>query len=157
MRVLLIGINYLPEPTGIGPYTAGLAEHLAARGDDVTVLTGLPHYPAWRIARSTPRRLLSRATIHGIRVIRAAHYVPARPSAMKRALYEGTFGLSGLIGSLGVPRPDAVVGVMPSLSGGVLARLMAHRLGFPTASSVRTSWGKPCVSPGWVAAWLSPL
>ena len=31
MRVLIVGINYRPEPTGIGPYTAGLAEHLAAR------------------------------------------------------------------------------------------------------------------------------
>jgi hypothetical protein len=28
MRVLIIGINYRPEPTGIGPYTAGLTEHL---------------------------------------------------------------------------------------------------------------------------------
>jgi colanic acid biosynthesis glycosyl transferase WcaI len=42
MHVLIIGINYRPEPTGIGPYTAGLAEHLAARGEEVTVLTGLP-------------------------------------------------------------------------------------------------------------------
>ena len=50
MRVLIIGINYSPELTGIGPYTAGLAEHLASRGDDVTVITGLPHYPDWRIA-----------------------------------------------------------------------------------------------------------
>jgi hypothetical protein len=34
VRVLITGINYCPEPSGIGPYTAGLAEHLAARGDD---------------------------------------------------------------------------------------------------------------------------
>ena len=54
MRVLIVGINYSPELTGIGPYTAGLAEHLAARGDEVTVITGLPHYPDWRIAAGTP-------------------------------------------------------------------------------------------------------
>lgn len=148
MRVLLIGINYLPEPTGIGPYTAGLAEHLAARGDDVTVLTGLPHYPAWRIARSTPRALLSHVVIHGIRVIRAAHYVPARPSAIKRALYEGTFGLSGLIGSLGIGRPDAVIGVMPSLSGGVLARLTAQRLGVPYGVICQDLMGQAVLQSG---------
>jgi hypothetical protein len=73
LRVLIIGINYRPEVTGIGPYTAGLAEHLAARGDDVTVITGLPHYPAWRIARGTPRAVVRRETIRGVTVIRAAH------------------------------------------------------------------------------------
>jgi colanic acid biosynthesis glycosyl transferase WcaI len=59
MRVLIIGINYRPEPTGIGPYTAGLAENLAARGDEVTVITGLPSYPGWRLMGGTPRRMLA--------------------------------------------------------------------------------------------------
>ena len=77
MRVLIIGINYRPEPTGIGPYTAGLAEHLAARGDEVTVLTGLPSYPGWRLMRDTPRRLLATERLGGVTVIRAAHYIPA--------------------------------------------------------------------------------
>ena len=53
LHVLIIGINYRPELTAVGPYTAGLAEHLAGRGDQVTVITGLPHYPNWRIASGT--------------------------------------------------------------------------------------------------------
>jgi colanic acid biosynthesis glycosyl transferase WcaI len=131
LRVLIIGINYRPGPTGIGPYTAGLAEHLAARGDDVTVLTGLPHYPAWRIAGGTPRALLRRETIRGVTVIRAAHYVPATQSAIRRAFYEGTFGLTGLLASLRLPRPDAILGIIPSLSGGILARITGLRLRAP--------------------------
>jgi len=31
MRVLVFGMNYRPEVTAIGPYTAGLAQALAAR------------------------------------------------------------------------------------------------------------------------------
>ena len=31
MRVLIIGINYRPEPTGIGPYTAGAVMSFAFR------------------------------------------------------------------------------------------------------------------------------
>ena len=50
LRVLVLGLNYAPEPTGIAPYTSGLAEGLAARGHQVRVLTGLPHYPQWRVA-----------------------------------------------------------------------------------------------------------
>ena len=131
LRVLIIGINYYPELTAVGPYTAGLAEHLAARGDEVTVLTGLPHYPAWRIAPGTPRALIHREAIRGVTVVRAAHYVPATQSAIRRACYEGTFGLNGFLASLRLPRPDAILGIIPSLSGGVLARLTGTRLHVP--------------------------
>ncbi len=130
-RVLLVGINYRPELTAVGPYTAGLAEHLARQGDDVTVLTGLPHYPAWRVARGTPRRLWSRARLDGVTVVRAAHYVPRSQSAIRRAAYEGTFGLTGLVAGLALPAPDVVVGVVPSLSGALLARLLAARFDRP--------------------------
>ncbi len=78
MRVLIVGINYSPELTGIGPYTAGLAEHLASRGDDVTVITGLPHYPDWRIAGRTSRThdpggVARRRSRHPRRPLRAGH------------------------------------------------------------------------------------
>ena len=129
IRVLIIGMHYSPEVTGNAPYTAGLAEHLAARGDRVTVLTGLPHYPAWRIARGTPRRLLERETTNGVTVIRAAHYVPATQSAIRRLLYEGTFSLTGLVASMRLVRPDAILGVIPSLSDGILARVTGQRMG----------------------------
>ena len=130
-RILIVGINYRPEMTGIGPYTAGLAEALVSRGDDVTVLTGLPHYPAWRIARQSPRSLLRRENIQGVTIFRAAHYVPRKQSAIRRALYEGTFGLTGLLAYKRISRPDAILGIVPSLSGAVLARLIGQRLGAP--------------------------
>ncbi len=50
--MLVIGINYSPEPTGIAPYTTGMAEQLAAPARSVTVLTGVPHYPDWRVPRA---------------------------------------------------------------------------------------------------------
>ncbi len=128
MRVLIVGINYRPERTAVGPYTAGLAEHLAARGDDVTVITGLPSYPGWRLMRGTPRRLLATEQRAGVTVVRAAHYIPATQSAARRALYEGTFGLTGLLASLRLGRLDAILGIVPSLSGGILARLTGERL-----------------------------
>jgi colanic acid biosynthesis glycosyl transferase WcaI len=126
MRVLIIGINYRPELTGIGPYTADLAEYLAGRGDDVTVIGGLPHYPTWHIAPGTPRRLVSEERIERVRLVRAAHYVPARQDALRRAVYEATFGLTGLLASRRVEPPQAIVGVVPALSGGMLARSLSR-------------------------------
>jgi colanic acid biosynthesis glycosyl transferase WcaI len=48
VRVAILGISYAPEPTGIAPYTGGLARALSERGHDVQVLTGYPHYPQWK-------------------------------------------------------------------------------------------------------------
>ena len=47
-KVLVLGLNYAPEHTGIAPYTAAMARGLS-RDHDVQVLTTHPHYPAWQI------------------------------------------------------------------------------------------------------------
>jgi len=130
MRILILGINYSPEETGIAPYTAGLAEHLASRGYSVCAVTGLPSYPQWRVYDGDWRVLWKRESINGVDVRRRWHYVPSRQSAIRRGLYEGTFLFTGL-SALALPRPDAVLGIVPSLSGGLLARLAARRFGVP--------------------------
>ena len=48
-RILFIGLNYSPEPIGIGPYSAGLAEALVARGHEVQAVVGQPYYPGWKL------------------------------------------------------------------------------------------------------------
>ena len=42
MKIKIVGINYLPELTGIAPYPTGMAEGLAAYGHNVNVVTE-PH------------------------------------------------------------------------------------------------------------------
>jgi len=129
-RILITGINYAPEETGIAPYTTKLAEHLARQGYQVTSLTGMPHYPAWRIADDYAGRMAVRETRNGVDIARRWHYVPKRQSALSRGLYEATF-LAGGLTALTMPRPHAVIGVVPSLSGGVLARMAAARFRVP--------------------------
>src|SRR5438067_13078682 len=81
--VLVFGINYAPEPTGTALNTTWLTENLSERGWEVTMVTGMPHYPAWR---RQPAPLRSRSGHISIR--RHMHYVPARQSALRRAAYE---------------------------------------------------------------------
>ena len=45
MKILIYGINYAPELTGIGKYSAELAEWMAAHGHEVSVVTAPPYYP----------------------------------------------------------------------------------------------------------------
>ncbi len=136
-NALVVGINYAPEPTGIAPYTKGLAEHLARHADNVTVLTGVPHYPQWSVPEPYRRRLRTRerasrldldgATIEvGPHLHRLRHYVPSRQSALTRAGYELTF-LANAWATRAQHRPDLVVGVTPSLGGAVAAARLAAR------------------------------
>ncbi|MBA3021973.1 glycosyltransferase family 4 protein [Propionicimonas sp.] len=92
MRITVIGINYLPEPTGIAPYTTGAVDGLAEAGEQLMVITGYPHYPQWRIAegyQGTTRR----EVINGTRVLRLRHPVPTDGSVVGRSLMEVGFGL----------------------------------------------------------------
>ncbi|MBI3745853.1 MAG: WecB/TagA/CpsF family glycosyltransferase [Chloroflexi bacterium] len=129
-KILIVGINYRPETTGIAPYTTDVAEHLAAAGNDTIVITGFPHYPSWKVEPGT-YRLWTTEMLNGVRVLRRRHYVPRSQSAIRRALYEGTFLLNGALAGTG--RPDLVIGVIPSLGGGILARGFAARARAPYA------------------------
>lgn len=117
-NLTIVGINYPPELTGIAPYTAALTERALARGHRVTVLAGLPSYPQWRIADGH-RRLYGRSRRKGADVVRAAHYVPRRQSAISRAIYEGTFLLTSSLALPFTRRPDALVGIVPALADAV--------------------------------------
>ena len=130
MNLLIVSLHYAPEVTGNAPYTTGLAEHLAQRGHSVTALTGFPSYPMLDADDRGRGMLWKRETIRGVDVRRRWHHVSPRQSLMGRALSEGSFLLTGL-SSVTFARPDAVLGVVPSLSGGLLARLMAGRFGVP--------------------------
>ena len=112
-RVVVIGLNYAPETTGIAPYTAGLARHLAACGHDVTVVTGHPHYPEWRIHEGYEAH---RPPIQdaGVRLVRVRHPVPSNPTGLSRIWMEMVF--SWRVGRrLLRLSPHAVIVVSPAL------------------------------------------
>jgi len=129
-HLLIAGIYYRPEATGIATYTTALAEYLVKRGMKVTVLAGMPHYPRWRVFDGYEGRLTSWETLNGVDVRRLRTFIPQRQSAVRRAVYEFsfTFHILWLRKSL---NPDAIMGVVPSLSGGLVAAAASNRFRRP--------------------------
>jgi colanic acid biosynthesis glycosyl transferase WcaI len=131
LRVTILGINYAPETTGIAPYTTALARHLADEGNDVTVVTGHPHYPEWRLHKGyeTPR---PPARDRGVRVIRVPHPIPRNPTGLSRAWMETVFAFRCALRLVQI-RPRVVVVVSPALLAVVpavlLRPLLRHRVG----------------------------
>ncbi|RYZ24697.1 MAG: colanic acid biosynthesis glycosyltransferase WcaI, partial [Chitinophagaceae bacterium] len=90
-RILLIGGNFSPEPTGIGKYNGEMINWLAANGYDCTVITTYPYYPHWKI-QSDYKKASSWYTKESIQtagrktvtVFRCPHYVPNNPTGLRR-------------------------------------------------------------------------
>ena len=129
LKVLVTSSYYWPEDAGSAPYLTGLAEHLTARGHDVVVTTGFPHYPEWK--SSADGRLWAEQTHNGVTIRRRWHYVPSAQSAAQRAAYELSLLALGLTAFPRGWRADVVVGTCPSVAGGVLAAAGAKRYGAP--------------------------
>lgn len=134
MRLVVYGINYAPELTGTGKYTAEMAEALAARGHDVRVVTAPPYYPEWRVAEGWSAWKYRREVRRGVAVWRAPLWVPARPSGAKRLLHLASFALSSAI-PMALQllwRPDVVMVVAPTLLCAPAALAVARMTGART-------------------------
>jgi len=135
-RLLYIGMHYWPEETGAGPYASGIAEHLSSRGWNVTMLTGMPYYPYWRVFDSYRGKWRLKEHRCGVEIRRFHHYIPNQQNAVSRALFDLTFLVHALPTALrpvlvGAPRPDLILADIPALSDGVLAAIAARRFGVP--------------------------
>jgi glycosyltransferase involved in cell wall biosynthesis len=120
-RVVLVTSYFWPDHTGVAVYSSGLARHLADAGDEVAVVTGMPHYPSWRACARGPEEY------EGIEVRRHRHYVPHRQTALRRTAYEAGFLAGGLPLARRGPQPDVVIGVSPCLASARVALAAGRR------------------------------
>ena len=121
MKIILWGINYRPESTGIAPFNAELAEYLAAADHELSIVTGFPYYPHWRKAREDRWTLFRRERINGVNVFRCGQYVPTQVTTLRRIVHELSFGVTSLLRVLFLPRADIYIVVSPPLFLGFCA------------------------------------
>ncbi|MFZ3161055.1 MAG: glycosyltransferase WbuB [Rhodoferax sp.] len=139
-KILLYGINFSPELTGIGKYTGEMAAWLAARGHQVRVVTAPPYYPDWKVGAGFKNGYTviaseaRQSTKSGSLVVyRCPLWVPPQPGGIKRLLHLASFALTSLPVMLRqiIWRPDVVWVVEPALfcapAAVVVARLSGAR------------------------------
>lgn len=117
MKILLYGLNFAPELTGIGRFSGDMAAWLAARGHQVRAVTAPPYYPAWRVAEGHSGYWWRRETWEGVDVIRCPLYVPRLASGLRRLIHLASFALSSAAPAKWSGlfwRPDVVFVVEPT-------------------------------------------
>tara|TARA_B110000459_G_scaffold204030_1_gene263599 strand:- start:1107 stop:2315 length:1209 start_codon:yes stop_codon:yes gene_type:complete len=130
MKLLIYGINFTPELTGIGKYSGEMAEWLGDQGHDVRVITAPPYYPEWSIHEEYVN-FYSCITSKNMTVIRCPLYVPSKPTALKRLLHLMSFSISSFLPVIGSVfwKPDIVILVVPTLFCSVQTLILSKLVG----------------------------
>lgn len=133
MKILVYGINYSPELTGIGKYTGEMVEWMAQQGHEVRVITAPPYYPEWNVSKPYSRWRYRRET-GAATVWRCPLYVPSQPSTIKRLIHLTSFAISSFFPLMAQRswKPDRIIGVVPTLFCTPGMRLLAKLTGART-------------------------
>ncbi len=89
------------------------------------MVTSFPYYPTWQKRPEDRDQLYRTDLINGVPVHRCWHFVPARVSALKRIVHEGSFVFTSTLRALTLPRPDVYVRRLAALAS--RRRRMARR------------------------------
>ena len=135
MKILVYGLNYQPELTGIGKYTGEMCSWLAAQGHEVRVVTAPPYYPAWKVREDYKNSYQIQSSQNEATVYRCPLYVPSSPTGLKRVLHLSSFMLTSLPVLIRQTfwRPDIVFTVEPTFFCAPVALVLA-------AASGAASW-----------------
>lgn len=131
MRILILGLNFHPEPTGIGKYTGEMADFLARHGHQVQVVTAPPYYPHWRVQAGYRSWMYRRENRAAMTIYRCPLWVPRRPTGLRRLLHLLSFSISSfpVLLTQAFRRPDLVLCVAPAFFCAPYAWLTARLCG----------------------------
>jgi colanic acid biosynthesis glycosyl transferase WcaI len=131
MKILIAGINYRPELTGIGKYTGEMCEWLASRGHEVRVVTAPPYYPAWKIGVGYHSFRYRTEHIGSAKVYRCPLWVPKKVTGYTRIMHLASFALGSIPVFIALRNwhPSVVINVAPAISSAPMALLFARLSG----------------------------
>lgn len=138
MRIVIVAQYFPPEIGATGRRAHELAATLAARGHEVTVLTGRPNHPAMA-ERYFCRDAPPDERVQGFRVLRLRVFRSPDSRPWKRVLNYLTFVLFALARGVLLRRPDAVLAVSP-LPAGIAALALHAWHGAPLVYDLQDIW-----------------
>jgi colanic acid biosynthesis glycosyl transferase WcaI len=140
MRVLILHMRFHPDLTGTGPLVTDLASDLVKLGNDVTVVTSMPHYGHHEIPPEYRGRLVHRSNLDGIDLWRTFVYVPPDPSGFQRSINYLSYTLMSVVGGLMAQKPEVILCVNPPITVGFSGWLVSLVRRVPMVFNVQDVW-----------------
>ncbi|MCA9367245.1 glycosyltransferase family 4 protein [Candidatus Kaiserbacteria bacterium] len=118
MRILIVTLLYAPDGGPSAPLFQMLCEELVKRGNDVTIIASVPHYPSGRVDPSYQGTWIQKSIENGVKVIRVRIPSVDRNQLPSRMLQFLAFQIGSLVAGFR-EKYDAVLVTNPSLSKGI--------------------------------------
>ena len=126
--ITFITVNYAPEDTAIGLYTSQLAEFLASKGYNITVITAFPYYPKWEILSNyNDKPRFYSEVINGVKIYRYKLYVPKKQNFVRRVLHIISFTFGGYLNLKKIKKTDLVFCNIPFTTSVMLGLILKWR------------------------------
>jgi len=130
LRILIYGLNYTPELTGIGKYTGEFAAWLSTQNPEyeIKIVSAPPYYPAWQVSQGHINWWHQWQQSDRLSVYRCPLWVPKNPSGLKRILHLLSFAISSFPVVLGqglLWKPDLVLVIAPAIACSLGAKVAA--------------------------------
>lgn len=173
MQILYVSQYFSPEMGAPAARAAELAQHWAAAGHKVSVLTGFPNHPTgvvppqWRPRlrrliyheRIVPQfgaagvgepdlRFSPGSAIHPINVYRTWLWPLPNRKAHERMRNYTSFFLSAAVRGLALPHPDVIIATSPQLLVGLAGWWLAFARRVPFVFEVRDLWPESLIAVG---------
>lgn len=150
LRIGILTQYYPPEVGAPQARLSALAQALAAAGDDVTVLTAMPNYPAGRIQPGYGG-LLREERQAGVRIIRSFIAPSQRAALLPRLTSYFSFVASSVAaGMLKLGRLDVLLVESPPLFLALAGMTLARRTGARLVMNISDLWPESAVRLGLV-------
>lgn len=106
--------NYAPEDTAIGLYTTQFSAFLSKKGYEVSVITGFPYYPKWKIAENyINKNTYFTEIIDGITIFRYKQFVPKKVTFLGRIKLMLSLTWGSIQNSKKIKETDLVICLIP--------------------------------------------
>src|SRR5256885_8099533 len=143
MKILYLSQYFPPEIGAPAARVAELSENWAAKGHDVSVVTGFPNHPTGQVVsqyRLKFRRLLMRDDRDGVKVFRTWLIPLPNRRSWERILNYASFAISAALRGFFLSRPDVVIATSPQLLVGLSGLFVAKCKRVPFVFEVRDLW-----------------
>lgn len=148
VRLLFVTHYFHPEVGAPQTRILESSRLLSARGHEVTVLTGMPHYPDGVVPPPYRGRPLRRERLGEIAVVRSAGLPAPNRGFARRLLDHGSYAATAIAASPLAGRADAVIGETPPLFTAAAAVAIARGRRAPLVLNVADLWPESAVQLG---------
>jgi colanic acid biosynthesis glycosyl transferase WcaI len=126
-----------------------LADEFVAKGHQVTVLAGIPHYDANRVFPEYTGKFVCTERGDAMHVYRVYTHVPRKKESIaERLLSYGSFSLLAFLRGATLARHDVMLVPSPPLSNGVVADFIGRLRGIPFVYNVQDIWPDVAIRAG---------